>query len=933
MRAFVRNAFLVLASAVFAINLASAEQAPEGAKLPSGQLLSPTVPGNPVPGNSFPGTLAVSPDGRYVAILHDGWGTPQSKFAQSISIFDVATKHLEDFPDLRFRVEAHQTYFDGLVFSSDGSKLFVSVGSNTDPEGKQPGDLGNGIAVYSFDQGKVSPAGFLPIPLQDVPPGKQRNPALAVVPQGKMIPYPSGLAVIRQGNHDELLVADNLADNVLRIDAGTGKIVARFDLSVNAHIPAAYPFRVVVTRDRRRAFCSLWNSSEVVKLDLERNRILRRISLLPSATPIAPGSHTSAMLFSHDERTLYVALSNADRVAILDVVTGRLNGWLSTRLPGQQFPGAFPTALALDSAGKTLFVADANVNAVAVFDLAKPVDSAPRSAAGFLPTEWYPAALAMTDNGQLIVTAGKGRGTGPNSGPPLMKDLAADEHHPYLMELLRGSVAILNFDEAKRNLPALTREVIRSNALDQPQQQFSFVHGRNPIQHAIYVIKENRTYDQIFGDLLEANGDPSLCLYCEDITPNEHKLARQFGILDNFYCSGNVSGDAHVWSMAATSSDYTERTWQAMQRADERTYDYEGDVDHDYPYREGIPDVNEPSSGYIWGNAARHGLSHRNYGEYIETQWCDSGSVLTDAKENNPLPAGAHCKADFIQPGEALPAYLGNPHGSPNPFPWPIPNIYRNNPTKPEIAASYDARFPDFRLDYPDQFRADEFLNEFERFVRARKTGKGKQLPSFVILRLGNDHTAGTKPGFPTPSALVADNDLALGRVVEAVTHSPYFDDTAIFVVEDDAQDGADHVDAHRSPALVISKYSPGASAKPFVDHGFYTTVSLIHTMEGLLGLPPMNVNDAYSPMMVPLFSGNGKQPSFDADYSNQKNNLLFQRNTKASVGAAESSRMDFSHADANDAQELNRILWEDRKGTAKKPPIMQVSKKEGLME
>jgi DNA-binding beta-propeller fold protein YncE len=921
MRASVRDAFLMLASAVFVINPASAQQVPEGTKLPSGQLLSPNIPGNPEPGNSFPGTIAVSPDRHYIAILNDGWGTPQSGFAQSISILDVATKHLEDFPDLRFRVEAHQTYFDGLVFSSDGSKLYASVGSSTDPEGKQAGDLGNGIAIYSFAQGKVSPAGFLPVPLQDIPPGKQRNPALAVVPQDKMVPYPAGLAIIRQEDHDELLIADNLADNVLRIDAQTGKIVATFDLSVNAHIPAAYPFRVLVTRDRRRAFCSLWNSSEVVELDLERNHILRRISLLPPATRIAPGSHTSAMLFSHDEHTLYVALANADKVAILNVETGRLNGWLSTRLPKQEFPGAFPTALALDGAGKTLFVADSNVNAVAVFDLSKPAGNAVQRPIGFLPTEWYPAALAMTGNGQLIVTTGKGRGTGPNSGPPLTKDMIAYEHHPYLMELLRGSVAVLNYDEAKSSLPALTREVVRGNALDRPRQQFSFVDGGHPIRHVIYVIKENRAYDQVFGDLREANGDPSLCLYCEDITPNEHKLARQFGILDNFYCSGNVSGDAHVWSMAATSSDYTERTWQAMQRADERTYDYEGDVDHDYPYREGIPDVNEPSSGYIWGNVARHGLSHRNYGEYVETQWCDSGSVLTDPKENNPLPVGARCKADFIKPGEALPTNLGNPHGAPNPWPWPIPNIYRNNPTKPEIAASFDVKFPDFRLDYPDQLRADEFLNEFEGFVRARSTGKGKQLPSFVILRLPNDHTAGTKPGFPTPSALVADNDLALGRVVEAVTHSPYFDDTAIFVVEDDAQDGADHVDAHRSPALVISKYSPGSHEKPFVDHEFYTTVSMIHTMEGLLGLPPMNVNDAYSPMMVPLFSGRGEQPPFTADYANERNHLLFQKNTEQSAGAAESSKMDFSHADANDPQKLNRILWEDRKGANNQPP------------
>jgi hypothetical protein len=527
----------------------------------------------------------------------------------------------------------------------------------------------------------------------------------------------------------------------------------------------------------------------------------------------------------------------------------------------------------------------------------------------------------MVAGGDLVLTTGKGTGTGPNQGPSLNPQAEADELHPYLMELLRGSITRVHWADSLQHLPSLTREAVNSNFLARTNQTIPFADGgKSPIHHVIYIIKENRTYDQVFGDIAQADGDPSLCLYCQDITPNEHKLARQFGVVDDFYDSGNVSGDGHVWSMAATSSDYTERTWQVMQRADERTYDYEGDVDHDYPDHEGIPDVNDPSSGYIWDNVARHGLSHRNYGEYIESQWCDTGTVLSDAKELHPLPKSAHCKQDAIQPGQPLPANVGQPHGSPSPWPWPIPNLYRNVPTKQVIEASYDPRFPDFRLDYPDQLRADEFLNEFQGFVEARKAGAGNQLPAFVILRLPNDHTAGTKPGFPTPSALVADNDLAVGRVVDTVTHSPYFADTAIFVVEDDAQDGADHVDAHRSIALVISKYAPVAANQPFVDHHFYTTVSMIHTMESLLGLSPMSVNDAYSPLMAPLFSGKGDQHPFDADYTNLNNGLLYKVNTKDSPGAAASAKMNFTHEDANDPQELNRILWQDRKGSAPLP-------------
>ena len=226
----------------------------------------------------------------------------------------------------------------------------------------------------------------------------------------------------------------------------------------------------------------------------------------------------------------------------------------------------------------------------------------------------------------------------------------------------------------------------------------------------------------------------------------------------------------------------------------------------------------------------------------------------------------------------------------------------------------FDPLYPDFNTDYPDQLRADEFLNEFSAFVHARESNEGPefQLPSFVLLYLPDDHTGGTRPNFPRPAANVADNDLAVGRVVDAVSHSPYWDDTAIFVVEDDAQDGADHVDAHRSIALAISKYSPGSAAQPYIDHRFYTTVNLVHTMESLLGLPPMNQNDAYAPLMAPLFSGPGNQPAYRADYRNRANGLIYETNKRQAPGAAASAKMDFSRPDAAGAAKLNKVLWQD---------------------
>jgi hypothetical protein len=269
-----------------------------------------------------------------------------------------------------------------------------------------------------------------------------------------------------------------------------------------------------------------------------------------------------------------------------------------------------------------------------------------------------------------------------------------------------------------------------------------------------------------------------------------------------------------------------------------------------------------------------------------------------------------------------MPPNVGDPHAGPSPFPWAVPLFSGVKPTKAVLRDHFDPLYPDFQTEYPDQLRADEFLNEFGAYVRAREAHEGPEfeLPQFVLLYLPDDHTGGTRPNFPRPAASVADNDLALGRVVDAVSHSAYWDDTAILVLEDDAQDGADHVDAHRSIAFVVSKYSPGSAAQPYVEHRFYTTVNMIHTMETLLALPPMNQNDAYAPVMTQLFSGAGNQPPYKADYRNWKNGLILETNRKEAPGAKVSSKMDFSRPDAAGAARLNRVLWRDQKGDAPMP-------------
>src|SRR5204863_6452326 len=266
------------------------------------------------------------------------------------------------------------------------------------------------------------------------------------------------------------------------------------------------------------------------------------------------------------------------------------------------------------------------------------------------------------------------------------------------------------------------------------------------------------------------------------------------------------------------------------------------------------------------------------------------------------------CPHPVIHKGEPLSLYSGAPNGNTSPYPWDVPLFSRSIATKPELRNHIDPHFPEFQLEYPDQLRADEFLNEFNDFVRARQTGKGLELPQFILMHLPNDHTSAKRALKPTPSTAIADTDLALGRIVDAVSHSPYWDDTAIFVLEDDAQDGYDHVDAHRSIAFVVSKYSPGSLELPFVHHGFYTTVNMIHTLEMLLGLPPMNQNDAYAPVMGALFSGAGDQPAFAADYRNRDNGLIYETNKREAPGANASSKMDFSRPDAAGAKRLNEV-------------------------
>jgi phospholipase C len=376
----------------------------------------------------------------------------------------------------------------------------------------------------------------------------------------------------------------------------------------------------------------------------------------------------------------------------------------------------------------------------------------------------------------------------------------------------------------------------------------------SPIKHVLYVIKENRTYDQVFGDIKRGNGDPSLVLFGEDVTPNHHKLANEFVLLDNLYCNGHVSADGHPWSTMAYNTDYIARNWAL-------TYSRRTGIDDDDD-----GDLAKAPSGYLWDSCARAGLSYRSYGEYGRRVSQPDGSIKIEG---------------------AVPGLVG--HTCPN---WGVP--------KPDQSPVRDTD------------RVETFLAEFEEYV------KSGTLPRFMVMSLGEDHTTGTSPGTFTPHACVASNDLALGRLVDALTHSKVWPELAIFVIEDDAQNGPDHVDAHRTVGLVISPYT----RRHFLDSTQYQTVSMIRTMELILGLPPLSQFDAAANPMFASFANEADMSS----YTHEKARInLNAKNSSLAYGAERSSKMDFAEYDRIDDFELNEILWRSIKGAdAPVPPSVR---------
>ncbi|HEX4130167.1 MAG TPA: alkaline phosphatase family protein [Pirellulales bacterium] len=623
------------------------------------------------------------------------------------------------------------------------------------------------------------------------------------------------------------------------------------------------PYDVVVARNGQ-VFVSDWADRCVLAVDPVELRVVKRIPV---------GEHPNQMLLHPEDDRLFVACASSNCVSVIDVRRGIVTETIVTSLFTKAPEGSTPDALAIDPEGETLYVANADNNCIVVVDIEDRDRSAVR---GFIPTGWYPTSVAVTRDGKhLLVGVGKGNATHSNvaadhdrtPSPPVKPGDRKPPYHkvPFMHvgTTLGGALSIVPIPDEEQ-LAAYTDRVYRNCPYSDaqlsaaPHERKTVVPTKvgepSPIKHVIYIIKENRTYDQVFGDLPRGNGDPSLVMFGEQITPNHHKLANEFVLLDNLYCNGHVSADGHPWSTMAYNTDYIARNWAL-------TYSKRTGIDDD---DEG--DLSNAPSGYLWDTCARNGLTYRSYGEY-------GGRVSQ--------PGGT-----FVMEGR-VPGLVG--HVCPK----------YGLPTSKKKAVR-------------DTDRVAVFLEELAEFE------KHDNLPNFIVMSLGEDHTTGTKPGTYTPQACVASNDLALGRLVEAVSKSKYWPKIAIFVIEDDAQNGPDHVDAHRTVGLVISPYVRRGQ----LDSSQYSTVSMIRTIELLLGLPPLSQFDAAA---RPMFESFTSEPNLTAYQHEPARIDLDTKNDALAYGAGRSDRMDFSEYDRIDDFELNEILWRAVKGRdAPVPPAVR---------
>lgn len=695
---------------------------------------------------------------------------------QSLQVVDIKSQQVvQTIP-----YKSPEALYFGVAFSPDGKTVYASAGGN------------NKIRVFGFENGKLT-----------------EMSSIKLTTANNTNFYPAGISTSKDGK--SLYVANNLNHSISKIDLASNQIVKTTPVG-------KHPYAAVMSQDGGSLYVSNWGESSISVIDPNTLTIKNTISV---------GLHPNAIIEDPKSNMIYVSNTDSDSVSVVDTKLQREIKTISVNPNNNGLTGSQPNSLSLSSDGKTLYVANGGNNDVSVIDLNSG------EVKGLIPTAWYPSGIYL-ENDKLMVLNGKGLGAGPN------------KEGQYIGNMIKGTMSFIDVPN-ENQLKKYTKKVEQNNEIYKPtgfsaSKKFPiprFEGQESPIKHVIYVIKENRTYDQVFGDMDKGNGDPSLTIFGEEITPNIHKLADQFALLDNFYANAEISAQGHNWSTAAQANDYVEKNWFANYSGRNRSYDFEGGNEAAYP-----------KAGFLWTNAARSGVSFRSYGEF--TQY-DKNTGKYVASESS-------------------------------------------------LGSNFDPDYPSYDLKISDLTRYEAWEKEFGQFV------ENGNLPQLQIVRLPNDHTLGTKKGELTPQAMVAQNDYALGKLVETVSNSPYWKDTAIFVTEDDAQNGWDSVDAHRTTSLVISPYTQTGK----VDSTLYDTTSMLRTMEMILGMKPMTQYDASAVPMINTFTD---KPNFKSFKVEEPTYPLDRKNGENAPMAAESASLDFSGVDHADPEKLNKILWKATKG------------------
>jgi DNA-binding beta-propeller fold protein YncE len=694
----------------------------------------------------------------------------------------------------------------GLAWDKTGQKLFVSGGND------------NFVYGYHLQADTLHFDSKIELP-----------------PSGEFEHSVSGLAWWPEGKR--LLVVTKTSKKFFAIDPVTASTIHMHDLKGKA-------FDIIVLPKQNLAALSDWENGTIELVDL--------LDWKPAGS-VRVGQHPCEMIVSNDEKFLYVANANQNTVSVVNLEMRQVIETLNSALRPDLPPGSTPNSLAFGIDEKNLYIANADNNSLSVFNIETPGKS---HSLGFIPTGWYPTAVRFVKkSGILLVANGKGLGSRPNPAGPRPGEIPArpKELEEYIGRLFKGAISVIQpsdlADPSRLSVMAMANNPLtKKNDKESAASVIPAFHDgtlSTQIRHVFYIIKENRTYDQVFGDLKQGLGDPDLCLFPDSVTPNMHRLAQDYVLFDNFYVDAEVSADGHNWSTAAYATDYTEKTWPTLYGGRGGQYEYEGGVA-----------IARPENGYIWDSILKKGLSYRSYGE-------------------------------FVQPEESR------------------PGKFKANDEY--LESNICTTFPGYNLSVPDTLRFQRWRTDFDSLVSIGN------VPALSIIRLPNDHTAGTRKGFPTVTSMVAENDYALGLLVEHLSHSPVWPNSVMFVLEDDAQNGSDHIDAHRSPLLVIGPHV----RRGVVDHRMYSTSSVLKTIALIHGLPPLSQYDLAANSLIPAFQDKPDPKTYQAIPLQ----IAFRMNHPEMYGAARCEEFNLSVEDAIPDVEFNEVIWKAVRGAESAMP------------